>query len=170
MSYCTPAAYIARYGLAEAAQLLADKERTLTPQLLADALAGTWTGSPTQAEKDVATAALARLVRQLQVKSDYIDGYLRTVAKLPLAGDSAALPTLEDCCGALTRGGLADDADQATERMTKTADNWRAWLTDISKRRVQLVGAAGEAPPSSGGARTGQATSAYDWSTFGGVR
>ena len=174
MSYATPTAYLQRYGLAEAVQMLADEEQLLTAQLLTDAIAvaagGSWTGSPTAAEIAAAQAALARLERQLAMASNFMDGYLRAVVALPLPAGNANAGTLEECCAALTRCGLADDADNATERMDKCCDTWRAWLKDVAASRVQLISDTGTTPPSSGGARTGQAASGYCWDAFGSIR
>lgn len=171
MPYATPTQYTAKFGLEEAVQFLADEQNLLTAQLLRDAINGTWTGSPSQAEKDAATESLARLLRQLTNSSNFIDGYLRAVVTLPLAPDAAAAGTLEDCCLALTRCGLADDPDNATERMDRCCDTWRTWLKDIAARRVQLVvgGDSGEVPPASGGVRAGKARSGFAWGAFGKV-
>ncbi|MBK1683396.1 phage protein Gp36 family protein [Rhodoferax fermentans] len=172
MPYATASQYIQKFGLDDAAQLLADEQNTLTSQLLADAVAvslgGSWTGTPAQADKDVANAALARLNRQLVVSSNFMDGYLRSAVTLPLAVGDANAGVLEDCCLALVRYGLADDSDNATERMEKAYEQWRSWLKDVQAGRAQLVGATGEAVPSTGRVRTGQAVSMFDWRSFGG--
>jgi phage gp36-like protein len=168
MPYATPSQYISKFGLTEAVQLLADEERLLTAPLLQDAIAGAWTGAPSPAEQDAATAALARLVRQLAASSNFIDGYLRAAVTLPLSESDANAGTLEDCCLALARCGLADDSDNATERMSKTCETWRAWLRDIAAGRVHLAGEAGTAPPSAARYRSGQAVSAFDWARHGG--
>ena len=174
MSYATPSAYLQRFGLDEAVQLLGDEQQLLTSQLLLDAISveagGDWTGAPSADEIATAQAALARLAAQLQSSSNFMDGYLRSAVTLPLSSDDANAGTLADCCMALSRVGLADDTDNATDRMDKTADGWRAWLKDVAARRVQLIGAAGEAPASTGGARSGQARSGYDWDRFGRIR
>lgn len=167
-AYAAAHQYIAKFGLAEATQLLADEQKLLTETTLQDAINGAWSGTPTDAEKAVAVASLQRLNRQLQVSSNFMDGYLRSRVTLPLASGDANAGTLEDCCLALARCGLADDCDNATERMSKTCDGWRAWLKDIAAGRVQLIGLSGEAPPSSGGARSGRAKSGFDWGRFGG--
>lgn len=174
MPYATATDYIARFGADAAAQLLADEQRLLTGQLLRDAVAvaggGAWTGSPTADEQHAATAALAHLVRQLEVASSTMDSYLRVAVTLPLAADTATAGTLQDCCLALTRNGLSVDAGQATEVVTKTADRWVSWLRDVAARRVQLVSTTGEPAPVSGGVRHGRAASAFNWGAFGGVR
>ena len=169
MPYATPTQYLAKFGLDEAAQLLADEQRLLTAALLQDAISGTWTGTPSQAEQDAATAALARLTRQLTVSSSFMDGYLRSAVDLPLAAGDANAGTLEDCCMALARCGLADDSDNATTRVDECCKTWRAWLKDIGAGRVQLVGTSGNAPAKSGGVRAGQAKSSFNWNGFGGV-
>lgn len=163
MAYATPAQFIAKFGLEETTQLLQDEERLLTAQLLKDALAGSWTGSPTAEEQAAATAALARLVDQLATSSNTMDGYLRAVVALPLAGDDANSGTLRDCCLALARCGLADDCDNSTERMEAACATWRAWLKDVAARRVQLVNDSGAAPAVTLGVRSGQARSGFDW-------
>ncbi len=168
MPYAAPAQFIRSFGLDETVQLLADEQHLLTAQLLQDALAGNWTGTPSQAERDAATEALARLQRKLETCSNLIDGYLRSALKLPLAAGDANAGTLEECCLALARCGLADDSDNATERMSKTCDKWMGWLKDVAAGRAQLAGQSGEAPPPAiGRYRGGQASSSVDWGAFG---
>ena len=168
MPYATPTQFIAKFGLAETAQMLADEQQLLTPLLLTDAIAGTWTGTPSADEQAAATAALARITRQLDVSSNYMDGYLRSAFTLPIAPDTANAGVLEDCVLALTRCGLADDTDNATERIDEACKTWRSWLKDVQAGRAQLVGTDGEAPAVAGGVRTGQATTAYNWAAFPG--
>jgi phage gp36-like protein len=172
--YASSSQYLAKFGKAEAVQLLADEEALLTETLLVDAIAvaagGTWTGTPSAAEQAAGTAALARLARQLTVSSNFMDGYLRSVVTLPLPVDDANATTLEDCCLTLARCGLADDADNATERMDKCCAEWRAWLKDVAAGRTQLITPAGDSPAPAGRVRSGQALSGYDWGRFGGVR
>ena len=171
MSYATPTQYLQRYGQAEAVQLLADEQQLLTAELLLAAIADAgWPVGSTAEEQAAATDALQRLERQLQATSNYMDGYLRAAVTLPLASDDANAGTLGDCCLALSRAGLADDSDNATDRMDKVAEQWRAWLKDVAARRVQLIGATGEAPAQTGGVRSGQAASGYDWGSFGVIR
>lgn len=170
-SYASAARYIQKFGLAEAVQMLADEERLLTSQLLTDCLAGTqWSGSPTPDEKTAAGAALDRLNRQLAVSSNFMDGYLRSAVTLPLSPDDANATTLEDCCLALARCGLADDSDSATERMDECCKTWRAWLRDVAAGKIQLVTQSGGAPAASTKVRTGRISSAFDWSRFGAIR
>lgn len=174
MPYATALLYIQKFGLEETTQALADEQNTLTALLLADAisvsLGGAWTGTPAQADKDVANACLARMNRQLLVSSNFMDGYLRGAVTLPLAAGDANAGVLEDCCLALVRFGLADDSDNATERMEKAFEQWRSWLKDVQAGRTELVGATGEAVPSKGRVRTGQAVSGFDWGSFGRAR
>lgn len=169
-SYATPEQYIARYGLDEAVQLLADEERLLTKQLLTDRVSGYWTGNPTGPEKEAAAAALTRLKRQITVSANFMDGYLRSAVTLPLSPDDANATTLEDCCLALARCGLADDSDNATERMDECCKTWRAWLRDVAAGKIQLVTQSGAAPAASAKVRTGRISSAFDWSRFGAIR
>lgn len=171
MPYATPAHFVQRFGLRDAAQHLADEEQLLTEQLLKDAIAGAWTGSPSQAEQDAATAALERLERALEVQSNVMDGYLRAAVTLPLSDGDANAGALQDCCLALARWSIADDDDNATERMQKAFDHWRAWLKDVAAGRVHLVVADGAAPAGEvRGVRSGQAKSCINWSGYGGVR
>jgi len=165
--YATALAYVARFGLEETALFLADEEQLLTPQLLEDVLRGTWTGTPSQAQQNAAIAAQARLERQIGISSNFMDGYLRSAASLPLAAGDANAGTLEECCLSLVRFALADDDDNATERMDKTAESWRKWLVDVSRGTVQLVGASAEAAPSRGRVRSGQMKSGFNWGGFG---
>lgn len=171
MPYASATQYIQKFGLDETTQALADEQNTLTAQLLTDAIAvslgGAWTGSPAQADKDVATACLARLDRQLVVSSNYMDGYLRSAVTLPLAAGDANAGVLEDCCLALVRYGLADDSDNMTERMEKAFEQWRAWLRDVQAGRAELVSSTGALVATKGRVRTGQAVSGFDWTRFG---
>lgn len=169
-SYATPEQYIARYGLDEAVQLLTDEEHLLTKQLLMDHVSGYWTGNPTGPEKEAAAAALTRLKRQIAVSANFMDGYLRSAVTLPLSPGDANATTLEDCCLALARCGLADDSDNATERMDECCKTWRAWLRDIAAGKIQLVMQSGAAPAASAKVRTGRISSAFDWSRFGAIR
>lgn len=171
MPYATPEQFIQSYGLEETVQLLADEEKLLTVQLLKDALAGSWTGSPTQDEQDAALAAVARFNRKLETQSNMMDGYLRPAVMLPLSPQDANAGTLEECCLALVRCALSDDSDNMTEQMAGCCKDWRAWLRDIANGKVKLAGAGGEVVPQSGGTRTGRTKSNYQWPGHGmGVR
>lgn len=170
MPYATPQRFIQEYGLDETTQLLADEQQLLTSQLLVDALAGAFTGSPSVAEQAAANAAKDRLVRKLTTVSNFMDGYLRSAVTLPMATNDANAGTLEDCCVALARCGLADDSDNATERMDKVGDQWRSWLKDVQSGRVTLISTTGEEVPSRGKVKTGRASSGFNWDAFGGAR
>lgn len=160
-TYATPARFIQEYGLGETTQLLADEQQLLTSDLLLGALAMVFTGTPTAEEVAAANAAAARLNGKLASISNFMDGYLGAAA-------GTASGTLEECCVALTRCGLADDADNATERMDKCCDTWRTWLKDVAAGRVNLVAASGVPVASNSPVRTGQAVSRYNWGGFGG--
>lgn len=170
MPYATATKYLQRFGFEEGRQLLADEQNLLTAQLLKDVLAGTWTGTPSAEEQAAATDAKDRLEHQLTIQSNFMDGYLRSVATLPLPADSADAGTLEECCLSLTRAGIADDCDNATDRIDAAAKQWRDWLRDVQRGNVQLVGTSGEAAPSGGRVRSGQAKSALPWPLYGGVQ
>ena len=167
MPYATPELFIESFGLEETTQLLSDEKRLLTEQLLKDALAGSWTGSPSQEEKDAALSAVARFTRKLETQSNVMDGYLRPAVVLPLAPEDANAGTLEECRLALTRCALSDDTDNSTEQMSGCCKDWRSWLRDIANGRVKLAGANGQAVPQSGGARTGQSKTMYQWPGHG---
>lgn len=174
-AYTTPTAYLQRFGADEAAQLLADEEQQLTTQLLRDAIAvaggGSWTGTPSPEEQAAAQAALARLQRQIEIVSNFMDGYLRPAVALPLPAGDANAGTLDECCCALVRGGICDDTDNSTERIDKACDQWRAWLRDVSTGKTVLAGQDGGDVQAAGTSfRTGQAASGYDWDAFGGCR
>ena len=162
-AYATASLFVSKFGLAETTQYLADEQRLLTEQLLQDAISGSWSGAPSAVEQAAARAAIARLNRQLATSSRLMDGYLRTVVALPLPAGNENASTLEDCCLALARGGLADDCDNYTEQIERSCEQWTKWLKDIAARRVQLVQPSGEAVPTSRGVRAGQARSAFDW-------
>ena len=167
MPYATPARFIESFGLEETVQFLTDEQGLLTAQLFKDALAGAWTGNPSQEEKDAATAALARMQRKLETQSNLMDGYLRSAVVLPLSPEDANAGTLEECCLALVRCALADDSDNATERMDACCKDWRAWLRDVAAGKAKLAGQDGQTLQPSGGARSGQARSGYNWDAFG---
>lgn len=166
MPYATPQRFIQEYGLEETTQLLADEQNLLTSQLLLDALAGAWTGAPSAAEQAAANAAKDRIMRKLLTVSNFMDGYLRNAVSLPLAPDDANAGVLEECCVALVRCGLADDTDNATDRMDECCKQHRSWLKDVQAGRVTLVGTTGEAVPSVRRVRSGQAVSGFDWGGF----
>lgn len=167
MPYATPQQVIDDIGLDETTQLLADEQRVLTSALLQDAIAvaagGLWTGEPTADETAAALAAHGRLARELENTSNYMDGYLRGAVSLPLSAADANAGTLQKCCIALTRCELADDTDNATERMDERCKTWRAWLKDVQAGRVSLVGADGVEVAGPGRTRSGQARSVYAW-------
>lgn len=170
MLYATPEQVIQAFGLREVTQYLADEQSLLTEQLLLDTMAGAWTGAPSLEEQAAATAALARLNRKIQTVSNTMDGYLRNAVSLPLSADDANAGTLNECCMALVRCGLADDPDNSTERMEACCDTWRAWLKDVSRGVVQLVSPSGETVPGKSRVRSGQAVSAYNWVAHGAAR
>ena len=170
MPYATPQRFIQEYGLDETTQLLADEQQLLTSQLLTDALSvalgGAWTGTPSAAEQAAANAAKDRITRKLQTVSNFMDGYLRGAVTLPLSVNDANAGTLEECCIALVREGVADDSDNVTERMVDIADRWRVWLKDVQSGKVTLVTSSGDEVAGRGRVRTGQAATAYNWDSF----
>lgn len=172
MAYATPARVIQEFGLTEVTQLLADEQQLLTSDMLLQALDGVFVGTPSAAEQAAANAAVTRLLRKLDTTSNMMDGYLRSAVTLPLAPADANAGTLEECCCALARCGLADDTDNATERMDKCCEQWRAWLKDVARGTVQLVSSTGQPVPANpaSGVRAGQAASGYAWGHFGGVQ
>ena len=170
MAYTTPVNMAQAFGLEELAQLLADEEQLLTSALLKDAIAGSWTGSPSDEEKTAASAGLARLERTIRNNSNLIDGYLRSKLQLPLATDDANAGTLEDCCNALVRYALRDDSENMTDLVEARKKHWMTWLRDVADGRTQLAGAGGREVPTVGGVHTGQPKSAYPWKQFGRVQ
>ncbi len=170
MPYATPQQVIQAYGLREVTQYLADEQDLLTEQLLTDAITGVWTGAPSPEEQAAATAALARLNRKLETVSNTMDGYLRNAVTLPLAPGDANAGTLNECCMALVRCGLADDPGNSTERMEECCDRWRAWLRDVSRGVVQLVNQAGQTMAGKSRIRSGPAGSAYNWAAHKAAR
>lgn len=166
MPYATPQRFIQEYGLEETTQLLADEQRLLTSQLLSDALAGAWTGTPSAEEQAAANAAKDRITRKLTTVSNFMDGYLRSAVTLPLSAGDANAGTLEECCVAIAREGLADDSDNVTERIETVADRWRAWLKDVQSGRVALVATGGEQVVGRGRVRSGQAVTGFNWGGF----
>lgn len=170
MPYATPQQAIQNYGLKEITQLLTDEQELLTETLLTDAIAGVWTGDPSADEKAAAEAALARFIRKIETASSMMDGYLRNAVTLPLSADDANIGTLNECCMALVRCGLADDSDNATERADECCERWRIWLKDVARGTVQLVNPVGETLPGKSRIRSGQAASAYNWNAHKAAR
>lgn len=165
--YATPTQYLSEFGLAEAVQLLADEEGLLTAELLKAAIAGSFASGTTADEQAAALAALENLTRKLVSSSSFMDGYLRAVATLPLPAEHASAGMLSDCCLALTRCTLADDPDNATERMDEVAKTWRAWLRDVSSGKVQLVGTDSTSAPRRNRVWSGPVKSSFGWGGFG---
>lgn len=167
MAYATPAQYVQAFGLSEALQMLQDEEQTLTPEALQAGLAALAAGAAVV--DDTAAASLERLQAKLDNTSNLMDGYLRSAVTLPLT-TGQLLGTLQECCLALTRCLLADDSDNATERMDKCCDNWRAWLKDVAAGKVKLVDSDGEelGGGSSGRVVTGYVAPAYDYAAMSG--
>lgn len=167
MAYATPAQYVQAFGLSEALQMLQDEEQTLTPEALRAGLAALAAGAAVV--DDTAAASLERLQAKLDNTSNLMDGYLRSAVTLPLT-TGQLLGTLQECCLALTRCLLADDSDNATERMDKCCDNWRAWLKDVAAGKVKLVDSDGEelGGGSSGRVVTGYVAPAYDYAAMSG--
>lgn len=167
MAYATPAQYVQAFGLSEALQMLQDEEQTLTPEALQAGLAALAAGAAVV--DDTAAASLERLQAKLDNTSNLMDGYLRSAVTLPLT-TGQLLGTLQECCLALTRCLLADDSDNATERMDKCCANWRAWLKDVAAGKVKLVDSDGEelGGGSSGRVVTGYVAPAYDYAAMSG--
>lgn len=171
MSYATPTQFIERFGLRETAQLLADEQRLLTAALLVVAVGGAAYPEGTSADQATATnSGLQRLQTALETVSNLMDGYMRSVVSLPLSADNANAGVLRDCCMALTRCSLADDADNFTDRMQALADQWTKWLEDVSKGRIKLVLADASQAQDSYRVRHGKAKSSFDWGHHGGGR
>lgn len=169
MPYATAQEYLDRFGATEAVQLLADEDRLLTRALLADAMAGTWTGAPTAEEQVAAEAALQRLEAALTTASNVMDGYLLAAYTLPLAASDADAATLRECCLVLARLILADDPDNRTDQAAEDGKTWRAWLSSVAIGKVKLVGQDGQAAVgATRRVRSGQARSGIDWAAFGG--
>lgn len=171
MSYATPTQFIQRFGLRETAQLLADEQRLLTAALLEVAVGGAGYPAGTSADQaDATDDGLRRLETALETSSNLMDGYLRAVVTLPLSADDANAGVLRDCCMALTRCSLADDADNFTDRMQALADQWTKWLEDISKGRIKLVLADAAQAQGAFRVRHGKANSSFDWGHHSGSR
>ncbi|MES2946322.1 MAG: phage protein Gp36 family protein [Pseudomonadota bacterium] len=170
MVYATPGQVIQSFGIGEVTQYLADEEGLLTDRLLLDAIAGTWTDSPSQEEMDAALAALARFERKIATTSNLMDSYLRSAVTLPLSEDDANIGTLNECCMALVRCALADDPENSTEKMEDCCKTWRKWLLDVARGAVLLVTPEGETLPGKSRVKFGQAKSGFDWTAHGVAR
>jgi phage gp36-like protein len=167
MSYATAQDFITEFGLTEATQLLADEEQLLTADLLKAAVAGSFPGGTPAADQAAGNAAKLRLERKLTSSTSVMDGYLRAVMALPLPAGHASAGVLMECCLALTRCALADDTDNATERMDDCCKTWRTWLRDVSSGKVLLVAADGTAAPRKCRVFSGPVVSQFDWQGFG---
>lgn len=163
MTYATASQFVQQFGLIEAAQLLADEQHLLTPELLSEAIKGEFSPERTPEEKDAAAAALARMEKVLGDASRLMDGYFRGAVSLPLTQMQLDEAPVSACCLELTRCGLMDDDGNLTETAEKRCKSWRDWLRDIATGKVKLVQ---EQQAGSGGVINGRMPSNYAWGRF----
>lgn len=172
MAYATSQRFIQSFGLDETVQLLTDEQRLLTAELLTAALAEVpaWPVGATVEQQAAAADAADRLLRKLEIQSNFMDGYLRSAVSLPLSALEANASTLEECCLALARCALADDAGNWTDRMDAAFDRWSAWLKDIATGKVKLVLPAAEGTSQSTMYRvkSGKGKSGFNWAGYPG--
>ena len=171
-TYCSPAEYLDQFGASEATMLLQDEQRTLEQSWL-EALIGN--DQATLATLDasqlaVVDGALTRLNRALIESANLINGYLRSAGlALPLSADQIAQTPIKTCNAELARCWLMDDSDNATDLSEKRCEQQRAWLRDISMRRVALLPTQNDAQPNGvTEVRSGRSASRFDtdWSGY----
>lgn len=171
-TYCTPADYLAQFGASEATLLLQDEQRTLEQNWLVALIDNDQATLATldASQLAVVDGALARLNRALTESANLINGYLRSAGlTLPLTDEQIAQTPLKTCNADLTRGWLMDDSDNATDLAEKRCEYWRAWLRDISTRRVALLPTQNDAQPNGvTEVRSGRSRSRFDddWSGY----
>lgn len=171
-TYCSPADYLAQFGASEAAMLLQDEQRTLEQSWIV-ALIGSdqaMLATLDASQLAVVDGAFGRLNRALTESVNLINGYLRSAGlALPLSADQIAQTPLKTCNAELARCWLMDDSDNATDLAEKRCEYWRAWLRDISMRRVALLPTQTDANPNGlTEVRSGRSRSRFDdnWSGY----
>lgn len=170
--YASAAQYINEFGIDEATQLLADEHALLDVELLQARLAGN-TASHSAEQTAVLDAALYELENKLRQQSNYIDGFIRKKVHLPLAQTDVDKTSLASCCMYLTRMDLMDDADNATDEVSRRVARWDKWLRDIASGTVLLFDAASGVSMADGVATAtqkqhhfGVSKSSFDWGGF----
>lgn len=140
--YTTVAELATGYGVDELFQLLVDEQPLLTRQLVQDKLDNALPGDYTAEQLAAVDAAFARCDAVIEQQGYLMDSYFARRYSVPLAGDALTKNPVADCCRALTRAALADDANNRTETMAKTQERWLKWLEQIAKGTAVLVGVA----------------------------
>lgn len=163
MTYATASQFVRQFGLNEAAALLCDEESLVTPELLAEAIAGQFDPDRSEAEIKAAQAALSRLGNILAEMSRLMDGYFRSAVALPLTDEQISAAPVATCCMELARCTLMDDPDNSTDLADTRYRQWRDWLRDIATGKIMLVA---EQQAGSSGIKSGRIPSRYNWGRF----
>lgn len=140
MAYATLEQLADRYGWSEISQLLSDEEGLVTEGLLKDVVTGADLSGYSSNETNAADTAIVRAQDIAHKTSLLMDGKFSAVYSLPLPSDSDVQKSVEDCCLALTRAGLADDGDNLSKTMKEDRKYWRDWLNEIAAGKAFLPG------------------------------
>ena len=130
-----------QYGYREIAELLCDEEGLLTQDMLIEAVAGDDLSLYTSAEQAAITAAVERANDAITRQGAYMNSKIGARYQLPLPAGAIADSPLEECCLALTRAYLADDADNSSQMIDGARTRWIKWLTDLAKDQTVIPGA-----------------------------
>lgn len=151
MAYANLAELCRQYGYREISQLLADESDQLTEDMLLEAVAGDDLSLYTNSEQVAIEAAVERAEDALERQSAYMDSLIGVRYQLPLPVEAVQISPLRECCLALSRAYLADDADNESETIDASRQRWVKWLNDLARDNAIIQ----NAPRVSAGASSG---------------
>jgi phage gp36-like protein len=141
VSYATLQQLASAYGSIELTQKLNDELPLLTEQMLNDYCGDALPGEYTEDELAIIASAAERVDAVLSRQSQFMDSFIAKRYTLPLSDTVIANSPLNECCLVLSRAAMSDDANNLSEVMANERDYWRAWLKQVAKGDVVLVGA-----------------------------
>lgn len=165
MTYATALNLLDRFGDREMAERAAPDDPAVTAELLRLTVEGGDRSAYTQAERDAADRALARMELRLADAAAQIDSYLTPNYPLPLAAELVAASPLEEVNCDLARYALYDD--RAPEFVTERYDRRVKWLRDVSAGRASLGPQDTATATPTGQVRRRQGVSRIDWEAYG---
>lgn len=133
MPYATLAELCRQYGYREISQLLGDESDLLTEDMLLEAVAGDDLSQYSNSEQVAIEAAVERAEDALEQQSNFMDSLIGVRYQLPLPVEAVAISPLRECCLALSRAYLADDADNLSETIDAARQRWTKWLNDLAR-------------------------------------
>jgi phage gp36-like protein len=101
--------------------------------MLVDYLAGDDLLLYTADEQGAIAAAVERAEDALERQSAFMDSLIGARYQLPLPLDAVAASPLRECCLALSRAYLADDADNMSQTIENARQRWIKWLNDLAR-------------------------------------